>query len=566
MHSHFGRFGRAARRAARWTAAAALALLSLAPRAAAQHAHPPADEWPSYGRDYTNQRFSPLRGITAGNVTRLVPRRVFQTGTAQLNGLIGSPLVAGGVLYMTTPFNSLIAWDLRSGRERWRYEHKLGTYIPCCGPTNRGAALADGLVFMATLDAHLVALDAATGAVRWDVQDSDPDSAYSFTMAPLVVEGRVIVGTSGAEYPTRGRLTAYDTRTGARLWRWHAVPSPEEGGWWGVWSPTTPTGASLGRDIARERADSARYPDAWRLGGGAVWTTPAYDSATGLLYFGTGNPVPEYDGTVRPGDNLYTVSVVALEAATGRLRWYHQYIPHDLWDSDAANPPILLTDGTRSLVAHAGKTGYVYLLDAASGRLVRRSEPFVPLENVAAQPSAAGQRRAPGAAGGAEWSPSAYSPRTGLMYVRGLHAPMAFKTFHQDPAKGQDYRGGTEELAADEPTYSTVSAIDLRSGALAWEARTTPGQTGGGALVTAGNLVFAGDVNGWFHAYDARSGRELWNFFCGAGVYGPPIAYAIDGEQFVAVAAGGGFYEGHFGDAVIVFGLPPAGARRGAQR
>jgi PQQ-dependent dehydrogenase (methanol/ethanol family) len=535
----------------RRVAAVLLAILGWTP-AAAQHAQPPAHEWPSYGRDYSNQRFSPLRQVRPANVGRLVPRRVFQTGTGKINGLTGSPIVAAGTMYMTTPFNSLIAWDLRTGRERWRYEHKLGTFIPCCGPTNRGAAIGEGLVFMATLDARLVALDADSGAVRWEVQDSDPDSAYSFTMAPLVVDGRVIVGTSGAEYPTRGRLTAYDARTGERLWRWHAIPSPEEGGWWGKWVSSTPSGEPLGRDLARERADSATYPDAWRIGGGAVWTTPAYDPETGLLYFGTGNPVPEYDGTVRPGDNLYTVSIVALEAATGRLRWYHQYLPHDLWDSDAANPPIVLRESGRKVVAHAGKTGHIYLLDASTGELIRRSQPFVPQENFFMGPTAQGQRRAPGAAGGADWHPSAYAPPLGLMFVPATHLPMRFLRIAQEPVQGQDYRGGTEEMPPPDSAWYAVTALSLRTGAVAWEARSRPV---GGVLATAGGLVFAGDASGWFRAYDARTGRELWQFFCGAGVNAPPVSFALDGEQFIAVAAGGSFYDGMLGDAVIVFGL-----------
>lgn len=343
-------------------------------------------EWRRHGGSDANHRFAPLGRIHRGNAGRLVLRRAFQTGSARLSGLLATPLVADGALYMTTPYNSLIAWDLRTGRERWRYEHRLGAFHSCCGPTNRGAALAGDVVLMGTLDARLVALDAGTGAVRWEVEDSDPDSAYAITMAPLAAGGSVIVGASGAEYATRGRLTAYDVRTGRRLWRFHTVPSPEEGGWWGHWSDTTSGGDRLGRRIARERSDSARYADAWRTGGGAVWTTPAYDAELGLIYFGTGNPVPEYDGSVRPGDNLYTVSLVALEAATGRLRWYHQYVPHDEWDLDVPNPPILFRIGGRKLVAQATTMGWVYVLDAIDGSLVRRTASLVPQEALFAPP------------------------------------------------------------------------------------------------------------------------------------------------------------------------------------
>ncbi len=476
---------------------------------------PPAAEWPTNGGDYSNQRFARLTQIPTANVGHLVLREMVQTGTERLNGLLTTPIVQGGVMFLTTPFNQLLAWDLRAHRLLWRYEHKLGNYIPCCGPTNRGAAVGHGMVYMATLDAQVVAVDAESGQLRWATQDSDPDSAYSFTLAPLVVGDLVIVGTSGAEYAIRGRITAYNARTGARRWRWYTVPSPAEGGWWGSWRQTTPWGDSLPRNLAREHADSARYSDAWRLGGGSVWTTPAYDPASGLLYFAIGNPAPEYDADVRPGDNLYTVSIVALEATTGRLRWFHQYLPHDEWDFDASQ------------------------------------------ENLFARPTAEGIRRAPGAAGGADWHPSAYSPSLGLLYVPAFHFPMRFRQFEQVAEAGKDYRGGTEDLIKDEPTWNTLTAVDLETGKIRWQHRGDPPvASAGGALATAGNLVFSGDGLGWFHAYDARDGRELWRFFCGAGINAPAISFTVDGEQLVVVAAGGSFYDGNLGAAVLIFGLP----------
>lgn len=516
-----------------------------------------ATEWPTHGGDYSNQRYSPLTQITTRNVGRLVLREMVQTGTERLNGLLTTPIVDGGVMYLTTPFNQLLAWDLHEHRLRWRYEHKLGNYIPCCGPTNRGAAVGHGLVFMATLDAQVVAVDAVSGQLRWSVQDSDPDSAYSFTLAPLVVGDLVIVGTSGAEYATRGRITAYDARTGERRWRWYTIPSPEEGGWWGKWSPTSPWGDTLPRDLAREHADSARYGEAWKLGGGSMWTTPAYDPQSGLLYFAIGNPTPEYDADARPGDNLYTVSLVALEATTGRLRWFHQYLPHDEWDFDAANPPVLFRQKERALLAHAGKTGWVYIVDATTGAPVRRSEPFSTQENLFVRPTPEGVRRAPGAAGGADWHPSAYSPPLGLFFVPASHFPMRFRHFDQIAEAGKDYRGGTEEEIKDEPTWNTLSAVDLATGKIRWEHRDAPPvSSAGGALATAGNLVFSGDGQGWFHAYDARDGRELWRFFCGAGINAPSISFTVNGQQFVAVAAGGSFYSGNLGAAILIFGLP----------
>ena len=512
--------------------------------------------WPFHGRDPGNQRYSPLAQIDARNVARLVPRRLFQTGTARQHGFIATPIVMDGVMFVTTPFSSLIAWDLRTGRERWRYEHKLGPFQDCCGPTNRGAAVSHGLVFFGTLDAHLVALDGQTGQVRWDVVDSDADSAYTITMAPQVAGDLVIVGASGAEYATRGRLTAYDARTGERRWRWHVVPSPEEGGWWGSWAERTPWGDSLYRNIATERADSARYMEAWRTGGGAVWTTPAYDSASGLLYAGTGNPAPEYDPSRRPGDNLYTVSIVAIEAATGKLRWFHQYMPHDPGDYDAANPPILADMGGRRVVMHASKTGHVMVLDALTGAPVSRSSALVPQERMMDVPTVEGVRRAPGAAGGADWHPSAWSPRTGLMYVPLLHLPMTFTTFDETPTAGRLYRRGTEDLIPGDSVWTDLDAVDLRTGRLAWRSRIHGGDFRSGVLVTAGDLVFAAGERGTVRALDARTGRVLWSYDCGALVNAPPITVQVDGEQFVIVVAGGSNYSGGWGNAVMVFGLP----------
>jgi alcohol dehydrogenase (cytochrome c) len=390
----------------RLTPRALLALLVLAARAAAQppavpRAGPPTvtaerltrpapGEWLQVGRDYSNQRYSPLARVTTANVGRLAPRAVFQLAPAAgEGGAEAAPVVADGRLYVTADYGVVTAFDLRTRKRLWRYAPTLGVAKPCCGPVNRGVALAHGLVFLGTLDSRLIALDAATGLVRWQTVNNDPDSAYSITMAPVVVGDRVLVGTSGGEFATRGSVTAYDAATGNRLWRWYAIPSPEDGGWWGRWSPVAPTGESLGRDIAAERADSARYTDAWRTGGGPVWAQPAYDPATGLLYVTVGNPAPSNDGRARPGDNLYTASVVALDIATGKLRWYFQAVPHDVWDSDLANPPVLVRDGAGTTLLVAGKTGWVYVLDASTGALLRRSEPFVPQQNLFAVPTEA---------------------------------------------------------------------------------------------------------------------------------------------------------------------------------
>jgi glucose dehydrogenase len=345
-------------------------------------------------------------------------------------------------------------------------------------------------------------------------------------------------------------------RTGERRWRWHAVPSPEEGGWWGRWAERSPWGDALGRDIAGERGDSAKYADAWRTGGGAIWTTPAFDVASGLVFFGTGNPTPEYDATKRPGDNLYTASIVALEAATGRLRWHHQYLPHDPGDYDAANPPIVVDVAGRRLVAHASKTGHVMLLDALTGEPVRRTPALVPQFQMMAAATKDGIRRSPGAGGGADWHPSAYSPATGLMYVPMLHMPMMFTTVDETPAAGRLYRRGAEATIPGDSVWTDLAAVDLASGRVAWSDRLHGGDFRSGALATAGGLVFTGGEKGWVRALDAQSGKVLWEYHCGAMVNAPPIMLRIDGVEYLIVVAGGSNYEGAWGSAVIVFGLP----------
>ena len=515
---------------------------------------PAPDEWLQVGRDYSNQRYSPLARITPRNVARLTPRSLFQLEPPQLGaGAEAAPLVADGRMYVTTDYGAVHAFDLRTRARLWRYAPKLGIAKPCCGPVNRGVALGAGLVFLGTLDSRLIALDAATGKVRWEVVNNDPDSAYSITMAPLVVRDRVIVGTSGGEFPTRGSVTAYDARTGARLWRWYAVPSPEEGGWWGKWTPVTPTGENLKRDIARERADSARYADSWKIGGGPVWAQPAYDPESATLYVVVGNPAPSNDGRGRPGDNLYTGSVVALDVATGKMRWYFQAVPHDVWDYDFANPPVLVRVGSRKLVLAAGKMGWVYALDATTGALVYRSQPFVPQLNLFTPPTAEGVKTAPGPAGGANWPPSAYSPATGLFYVLGLHFPFTITRAEAEAQKGEFWIGGDYKPLAGETMYGTLTAMNPSTGKIAWARRTDPQWSG--ALVTASGLLFVGDVNGWFRAYDAKGGQPLWEFFAGAGVNAPAVSFELDGEQYIAVVAAGSRYSSLRGSALLVFGL-----------
>jgi alcohol dehydrogenase (cytochrome c) len=521
---------------------------------------PRPGEWLNHGREYNNQRFSPLAQINTRTVSRLTPAWLFQVPVPQGGGLEATPIVADGVMYVTTAFNSLYAFDLRTRQQLWRYEHKRGTSHYCCGPVNRGAAMANGLVFMATLDARLVALDAKTGKVRWNIETNSPDSGYSLTMAPLVVDDKVIVGAAGGEYGIRGSVSAYDVTTGVMVWRWYTIPSPEEGGWWGHWSARTPTGEDLRRDLAKEHADSATYADAWRRGGAPVWTTPAYDAELGTIFFGVGNPSPSNDGGVRPGDNLYNNSTVALDARTGKLRWHYQHVPHDRWDYDIPNPPIVARIGGRALLLHATKTGWLYVFDAATGSLVRRSEPFVPQKGMFFEPTKEGISVAPGFFGGANWPPSAYSPATGFAYVAGTHFPMIVTREPSEYKAGSLYVSGDARADTTEKLYSQLSAISPTTGRIVWQTK-SDGFLWGGALATAGGLVFAGESTGWLRAFDAATGKQMWEFFCGAGVGAPPISFEMDGQQYVAVAAGGSRYERLYGSTVLVFGLGTEGGR-----
>jgi PQQ-dependent dehydrogenase (methanol/ethanol family) len=521
--------------------------------------NPPAGEWLNHGRAYDNQRFSPLTQVTTANVAQLVPVAAYQMNVDRAAGLEATPIVAGGVLYMTTSYDNVLAFDLRTNRRLWQYNHRLGTAIFCCGPVNRGVAVVGDKVFVATLDAHLVALDARTGRVQWDITTHSADSGYSHTSAPLVVGNKVIIGVAGGEYGIRGNVTAYDVETGKQIWRFHAVPSPAEGGWWGKWSPSTPWGDKLPRNIAAEKADSAKYPNAWKIGGSPVWVTPAYDAELGLIYFGTGNPSPSNDGVGRPGDNLYNNSTVAVDVQSGKLRWYVQHIPHDLWDYDIPNPPILATVGGRKVVMHAGKEGWVYVMDAATGERVRRTEAFVPQAPMFLAPNDSGILMRPGIFGGANWPPSSFSPQTGFMYVPARDRPTMATREEQPYETGKMYIGGSQRPVRGHVPTGMLAAVDIATGKIAWSAERET-QVWGGTLATAGGLVFMGETGGWIRAYDARDVRVLWSFFCGAGVDGSPISYELDGRQYIAVPAGGSWYSQLRGNSLFIFALGGAQA------
>jgi PQQ-dependent dehydrogenase (methanol/ethanol family) len=400
-------------------------------------------------------------------------------------------------------------------------------------------------------------------------------------MAPVVYDGKVIIGITGVGFGLHldsdrpgaplgavigiagqsqraGFYAAFDAASGRRLWQFDSTPSS---GWEGEFRSATLDGTPLERDIAREKATFDQHRDAWKRGGGSAWTTPAIDPQLGMIYLGIGNPSPQMDDTTRPGDNLYTVSLVALEAASGKLKWYFQQVPHDMWGYDVASPPVLfdaeLSGARVPAVGQASKTGWFYVLDRRDGRFLYKSEAFVPQNNMFSRPTHDGVVIAPGAAGGASWSPVSLDPRTGLVYVAALHMPMRY-TVREVPATADKPAVRYTSLEpVDGPKWGSLSAIDTRaSGRIRWQAKTAEPLIGG-VLATAGDVVFTGEGNGHLSAFHARTGERLWQFNCGAGANAPPISYEIDGKQYIAVAAGGNALFGYRqGETLLVFALP----------
>lgn len=523
--------------------------------------------WPIYGGDYSNSRYSPLTQINTTNVANLVPRWIHQTGAVA--SFENTPVVIDGTMYITTPGTgsqqTVVALDARMGKKKWEYVHKLaGNEIFCCGPNNRGVAVYRDKVYFATLDARLVALSAADGKKVWDVQIADPLAGYSETMAPLATpDGKILIGTSGAEYGIRGFLKAYDAESGNLLWTWYTIPAPGDikGGWWGVWATTALGGKEpLNRNIKQEKADSAKYADAWTRGGGSIWMTPAYDQETNTVFVAIGNPSPDLDGSIRPGDNRWTEGICAIDVAMGTMKWCQQTIAHDVWDLDAVSPVILFEatiDGKPAKAAgHAGKVGWYFVFDRATGKLLKRSVNYVPHENLFAQPTAEGARMLPGANGGTEWNPAAYSPQTGYVYIHNLHQPMNYIVHSAPYQTGKLWLGSAFVAIPGEDQWGNIVAVDPAAGTLAWEYKfDDPGM--GGLLATAGGLVFGSAGAGPFVALDARTGKKLWAFNAGASCNAAAMSYELDGEQFIAVACGGNAQLGYaYGDAVVVFGLP----------
>lgn len=563
--------------------------------------HSQAGQWPSFGRDYTNQRYSPLKQINSSNVEKLALQWSFKSGVK--GSFQATPIVVDGIIYLSLPYNHVVALDAKNGKELWRYEHRLrANWKLCCGPANRGVAVGYGKVFIGTVDARLISLDAKTGTVDWDINVVQKNNTLtegveilssseilsnaefagstgtSVVMAPVLFQGKVIVGITGVGYGLHleeknkqgelavvgmagrygmpGFLAAYDVSNGKQLWKFDTILSQ---GWQGSYRTTTPDGIQLPRDISVEKKSSDQYQDAWNFGGGSAWSTPAIDPNLGLLYFGTGNPSPQMEDTSRPGDNLYTVSLVALEINTGRLRWYYQQVPHDLWGYDVASPPVLFDLEQSGMiipaVGQASKTGWFYVHNRVTGELILKSEAFVPQKNMFKRATYSGIEVSPSVVGGVNWSPSAVDQANGRAYVAAIHWP-ALYTLHEDLAKDGKIKLNytTLELVKTE-RWGTLVSIDLKTGKLLWSHRTKEPLIGG-VLATAGNLVFTGEGNGDLISLDASNGELLWRYRCEAGANAPPITYEIDGIQYIAIAAGGNQLFGfNQGDLLAVFAL-----------
>jgi alcohol dehydrogenase (cytochrome c) len=505
-----------------------------------------ADEpqnWLTYSGSYASQRYSQLRQITPNNVKNLEQKWIFQAES--LEKFVTTPLVVDGIMYLTQPPSDAVALDARTGRVFWTYRYYNSSDVrPCCGAVNRGLAIRGDTLFLATLDAHLVALDAKTGRPIWKTKLANPAAGYAMTLAPLVVKENVIVGVAGAEFGIRGFIAAFDARTGKEVWRFYTIPGPGE--------PAHETWQS----------------DDWEHGGGSIWVTGSFDPDLNLTYWGIGNPGPDWNPAQRPGDNLYTDSVVALDADSGKLKWFFQFTPNDPYDYDAMQIPVL-ADATwngspRKLMMWANRNGFFYVLDRGTGEFLA-GYPFVKVNWASGldakgrpipTPQPAGMPTYPGVQGATNWYSPSYSPRTGLFYVSAWeNYASIFIAEEQKYEEGRRFVGGrpTSPIpgAQNVPSIKrgpintwteatgtgAVIAIDPRSGKHRWKFTMTD-VTDSGLLTTATDLLFSGSREGYFHALDARTGAVLWKVSLGGQVASGPMTYQVDGKQYVAVAAG----------------------------
>ena len=495
--------------------------------------------WLTYGGSYRSQRYSQLSQINRDNVSQLKAAWVYQIRQA---GIIEtSPIVADSVMYMTEPPSTVTALDVRTGRPLWTYTPEIPKDVIVIGspPVNRGVAILDDTVFAGNVNGHLTALDAKSGAVRWDVTVEDNKKGYYLTLAPLALDGKIIVGVSGAETGIRGFVDAYDPKTGSRLWRTFTVPAHGEAGseTWGQ--------------------------DSWKTGGGSTWLTGSFDPDLNLLYWGTGNPAPDWNGDERQGDNLYTCSVLALNPDNGKMKWYFQFTPHDVHDWDSTETPVLVDrtfkGETRKLMLHADRNAFFYVLDRTNGKFLL-GKPFArqtwakglddsgrPVLVPNQEPTGEGNVSYPSMWGATNWMSPSYDPETGHLFITFREFGDRYYKRHDEYKPGRVYMGG-KTMPVEDQEWGGVKAINAETGNIDWEYKFYIGSLSAGVLATDGGVLFAASRDGNLAGLDKRTGKLLWHFQTGAPIDSSPMSYAVDGTQFVALSAGSVLYS---------FALPP---------
>jgi len=511
------------------------------------HATNEPQNWLVYSGSYASQRFSQLKQVDPANVKNLELKWVFQAQSLQK--FETTPLVVDGIMYLTQSPDDIVAVDAKSGRVFWIYHYATSPAArPCCGIVNRGLAILGDTLFMATVDAHLVAVDAKDGHAMWNVKLAEASAGYAATMAPLVVKGKVIVGVAGGEFGVRGFISAFDAETGKQAWKFDTIPDPDQPG-----------------------HDSWRGAD-WEHGGGAVWMTGSYDPELNLTYWGTGNPGPDFNAEQRQGDNLYADSVLALDPDTGKMKWYFQFSPHDPYDYDSVQVPVLANadwqGSARKLMYWGNRNGFFYVLDRSTGKFLS-GKPFVKVNWASgldangrpiATPQPPGVPTYPGIQGGTNWYSPSYSPSTGLFYLSTWEDyGTVFEGVKAEYKEGTRFTGGANASpipGADNPagtrtgpinTYTEalahggVVALDPATGEKRWHFDEHDVNTSG-ILTTASDLLFVGGREGYFQALNARTGALLWKQNLGGEIIAGPISFEVDGKQYVTIASGNSLF------------------------
>jgi alcohol dehydrogenase (cytochrome c) len=500
------------------------------------HAENEPGNWLTYSGNYAGHRYSLLDQLHPGNVAALKLKWVYQA--TEMHKVETTPLVADGIMYLSEPPSHVSALDTRTGRVLWKYRRTMPLDVHvCCGQVNRGVAALGDLIFIGTIDAHLIALDARTGTVRWDVTVADYKQGYSLTAAPLAVKDKIVLGMAGGEYGVRGFIDAYDARTGKRAWRFKTVPEPGE------------------------RGNETWDGDSWKTGSATTWVTGSYDPDQNLVYWGTGNPGPDWNGLARKGDNLFSDCLVALDADSGKLKWHFQFTPHDDHDWDSVQVPVLIDADfrgqRRKMVLFANRNGYYYVLDRVSGQYLASKELSKqtwnkgiddsgrPMPLPGSSPSAAGTVVYPAVPGSTNWYSPSFSPKHNLFYVAVREEGGIYFEGEAEYKAGSLFNAGGFRSVPSEQGWGAVRALKPQTGEVQWEFKLqTPPWAG--VMSTAGGLVFGGTTQGEFFALDASSGKSLWHFESGGDVHSNPISYLSGGKQQVAIAAG---------HAIFAFGL-----------